>query len=179
MRRIPFHALREDILPVLELVEQEGPLQYVRTGNQLSSHFEMFLRGRELPDLGIADQGTGSGCKSYLVTKTTVQLTVRMLMGTDGVQRFLMDQLLNPDSVRLTPAGMWGDDVLLAGIVDTVSDSDIAQELMKRFNSAFRKHFGKIKAYRVDSQALALLKAEKRLTDSAQSPREFDLTTPA
>jgi hypothetical protein len=88
-----------------------------------------------------------------------------------------MDQLLNPDTVRLIPAGLWGEDIVLAGMVDTVSDSPIAQELMKRFNSAFKIQFSKVKGYWVGPEALAFLNAGKRLTIAAQSPPEFDLTT--
>jgi hypothetical protein len=177
MKRIPFYAMKEDILPVLETVEGNGPLQYVRTGNQLSPDFETFLRGHDLPRLGVADCGTGSGCESFLVTWTTVPVTVESIKGSSGVQRYVMDQLLNPDTIRFIPAGLWGEDIVLAGIVDTVSNSPVAQELMKRFNAAFKKQFKKIDMYRVGPQAFALFNAGKRLTDAAQSPREFDLRT--
>jgi hypothetical protein len=68
------------------------------------------------------------------------------------------------------------EDVLLNGHVGTVSDSALAGELMKRFQTAFRSHFSKVGAFLVGPTALALLDAGKRLTASARSPREFDLT---
>lgn len=177
MKQIQFFAVRDDILLVLESVERDGPLQYVRTGNQLSQDFETFLRGTDIPNLGVADRETGSVCKAFLVTKATLPITVQSMKGASGVQRYLMDQLLNPDTVTFTPAGMWEEDIILQGVVGTASDSTISQELMKKFNSAFRKSFSKVQGRFVGPQASALFNAGKRLTIAAQSPREFDLTT--
>lgn len=175
MKHIQFFAVREDILLVLEAVECDGPLQYVRTGNQLSPDFETFLHGADIPNLGVANRETGSVCNAFLVTKTTVPIAVQSMKGAGGVQRYLMDQLLNPDTVTLTPAGMWGKDIILQGVVGTASDSAASQELMKKFNSAFKKSFTKVQGRFVGLQALALFNAGKRLTIAAQSPPEFDL----
>lgn len=177
MKRIQFFATREDILLVLKVVESDGPLQYVRTGNQLNPDFETFLRGTDIPNLGVADQETGSVCKAFLVTKTTVPITVQSIKGSSGVQRYLMDQLLNPDTVGFTPAGMWGEDIVLQGVVGTASESAASQDLMKKFNSAFKESFTKMQGRFVGPQALALFNAGKRLTIAAQSPRDFDLVS--
>jgi hypothetical protein len=74
-----------------------------------------------------------------------------------------------------TPAGLWDDDTLLHGRVATISESELSQEMMKVFGAVFRKKFTKLKAFFVGPMALAFLNAGKRLTSSAQSPREFDL----
>jgi len=177
MRHILFFALKEDILPVLEAAERVGPLKYVRMGNFLTPDFKEVSHGAEIPDLGKATMETASGSESYLVTEHEVAVHVRHITTPAGVKRYLLDQLFNPDTVTFTPAGIWNDDVVLHGRVATVSDSPIAQELMKRFSKAIRKHFTKVNAFWVGREALALLKAGKRLTISAKSPRDFDLTT--
>jgi hypothetical protein len=175
MKYIHFYATRGDMLPVLEAVERDGPLQYVRTGNELSPDFETFLHGADIPNLGTADRETGSGCKAFLVTTTAVPITVRSRPGIGGVERYYMDQLVNPDTVCFTPAGIWGDDFVLNGRVATISDTPVPRDIMKRFYSAIRKRFTKVRAFWVGPEALALLGAGKRLTIAAQSPREFDL----
>jgi hypothetical protein len=175
-KRIHFFALKEDLLPVLDAVERGGPLKYVRMGNSLSRDFETFLHGAEIPDLGKASSPTASVCERFLVTEATVPVTVERFQGNNGIQRYCLDQLLNPDTVTFTPAGIWNEDVVLYGRVATVSDSAIAQALMKRFSSAFRSQFRKVKAFWVGRSARALLDAGKRLTIAEQSPREFDLT---
>jgi hypothetical protein len=175
MKQIYFFAMKADLLPVLEAVERDCPLQYVRTGNSLSREFETFLRGADIPNLGTADRDTGSVCETFLVTMRTVPIAVEAFKGVGGVQRYCVDQLLNQDTVGFTPAGMWGEDVLLPGRVATVSESAISQALMKRFNSAIRAQFGKVKAFWVGRHARALLDAGKRLAISAQSPCGFGL----
>jgi hypothetical protein len=176
MKQIHFYALQGDILPVLEAVERDGPLKYVLFDNSTRPDFPTFSRGADIPNLGKADWETGSTSKTFVVGSTATPMRVTKIMGDDGKPRYCMDQLSNPDTVTFTPAGMWGDDVVLSGRVATASDSPISQALMKRFNSAFNKRFTKVKAYRVGPEALALLKAGKRLTISARSPSEFDLT---
>jgi len=92
-------------------------------------------------------------------------------------ETFRIDQLLNPDTVVLTPAGVRSEEVVLHGRVATVSNSQPAQRLMRLFSKAFRKHrFEKIRAFWVGPEARALLRAGTRLTISVQSPREFDLS---
>ncbi len=98
-------------------------------------------------------------------------------MTAAGVERFCVDQLVNPDTIWFTPGGVWGEDFVLNGRVGTASDSDPSRYLMKRFDSAFKKRFRKIKAFLVGPGALAFLEAGKRLTAAVQSPRDFDLTT--
>jgi hypothetical protein len=78
--------------------------------------------------------------------------------------------------VEFKPGGIWNEDVLLHGRIATASESQISQALMKRFQSAAKKTFSKVKAFYVGPKALVLLDSGKRLTISAQSPREFDLT---
>lgn len=176
MKQIPFFALKNDILPVLETVEREYPLKYVQMGNCMSPDFGQFLHGADISDLGKAGAESASGCESFLVTRREVPVNVRRIKGVGGIQRYCMDHLINPDSVEFTPAGVWNDDIVLNGRVATVSESAISQELMKRFNSAIRKHFTKIKAFWVGPKAFILLNTGKRLAAAAQSPRDFDLT---
>lgn len=180
MKRIFFFALKEDILPVLEDVERDGPLiKYVLTGNFLTADrerfSECFLRGADIPNLGEADQSTASVCASYLVTEQEVPVLMRPFTTSAGIERYCVDQLVNPDTVVLTPGGLWGEDIVLYGLVATLSNGEIAQGLMKRFKSALKKRFTKVGMYWVGDKALALLDAGKRLTIAEQSPPEYNL----
>jgi hypothetical protein len=142
----------------------------------LTPDFKEVFRGVEIQNLGRATMESASGSQSYLVTEREIAIHVRPVATHSGITRYLLDQLINPDTVTFTPAGIWNTDVVLHGRVATVSDSAIAQELMKRFSKAIRKHFTKVNAFWVGPEALELLKAGKRLTIAAQSPPEFDLT---
>jgi len=177
MKNIHFYALKGDLLSVLEAVERAEPLQYVLYDNSTKPDFPTYSRGSDIPNLGKSNLETGSTITAYVVGVTTIPMKVDRIRGTDGRPRYCMDQSLNPDTVVFTPAGLWGDDIVLNGKVSTVSDSPIAQKLMRRFNTAFNNSFTRVKAFRVGPEAFALLKAGKRLTLSVHSARTFDLTT--
>jgi hypothetical protein len=100
---------------------------------------------------------------------------MRRLGKNPQVRGFVMDQLVNPDTIEFTPAGMWNEEIVLHGRVATASDTPGSKELMKHFRSALKKHFVKVNAFYVGTSALQLLKQGKRLTLSLQTPRAFDL----
>src|SRR5688500_16564810 len=152
-RQTHFFAVDDDLLPVFERVEGEVPLKYVLTGEKRSAAYQTFARGADLPHLGIADRDSAIACDDFLVTKLETPINLRPVRLSSGSKVFLVDQLFNPDSVTLAPGGLWGDDVVLNGRVATASDSEIAQYLMKRFQSVIRKHFTRVKAFWVGPKA--------------------------
>ena len=172
MKRIHFFALREDLLAMLAMVEAGGHLRYVRGGHYPSgSAMEVLNSGSEIPNLGRATTYNASTSATFIVSEPEVLITPRPI----GTDRFSVDQLWNPDTVGFTPSGIWNEDIVLYGRVATVSDSKPAQKLMRRFHSGMKKLFTKMEEYYVGPQALALLKAGKRLAIGAYSPRESDL----
>ncbi|MGO8996410.1 MAG: hypothetical protein ACLQVI_24105 [Polyangiaceae bacterium] len=176
MKQILFFATGNDLLPVLEEVERVGPLHYARMGQFPKPEPETFSRGGELPRLGQATAESAISSEAYLVSEVAMQVHVRRIEGPGGAERFAVDQLANPDTVTLTPAGVWRGNVILHGRVATVSESPQSQALMRRFKRALEGRFTKVKAFWVGANALALLDAGKRLTIGAQSAPEFDLT---
>jgi hypothetical protein len=176
MKHILFFAVENDLLPVFERVENEMPLKYVLTGHMPTAAYQSFARGTDLPNLGIATASSETACDTFLVTKRAAPITLRPIRYTSGIEVFAVDQLLNPDTVTLTPGGVWDKDIVLNGRVATASESLIAQDLMKRFHAAVKKHFRKVKAFWVGPKAFELLNAGKRLAGAAQSPRLYDLT---
>jgi hypothetical protein len=178
MAQTLFFAVKEDLLPMLEDVERRGPLDYVRTGDFSSPEYERYARGVDLPDLGKASRESASTSESFLVCVEGAPIYPRHLRGTDGPDRFFIDQLINPDTITFSSGGMWTEDILLYGSVGTASNSETSKLLMKRFRAAIRKHFRTIGAYYVGPGARKLLESGKRLTIAQQSPPQFDLILP-
>jgi hypothetical protein len=179
MRQILFFASKADLLPVLEAVEIAGSLQYIRMGQSPNSEYRSLAHGAMIPNLGNATADSVAGCESFLVTESTSDVKVRTINVAGGTARYCVDQLVNPDSVTVTPGGLWSPDILLHGRVATVSESRISQVLMRRFDAGFRAQFRKVKAFWVGRDAYELLEAGRRLTISAGAPRYLDLTTTA
>jgi hypothetical protein len=122
-RLIPLYAEKEDLLPVLEALESDGSVKYVRTGGQLPEpSLIAFDHAKDIPNLGKATSETGNFCDTFLVCKSELQIVVRSARVL-GQERFFVDQLHNPNTVTFTPAGMWNQDILLAGRVMTVGDT--------------------------------------------------------
>ncbi|MGO8747256.1 MAG: hypothetical protein ACLQNE_14820 [Thermoguttaceae bacterium] len=181
MKHILFFALKEDLLALLELVESKGSLKYVLTGNFLADEIKdgptVFATGAAIPNLGKATAESAIACESFLVCEQETPINLDAVHGRTS-KRVCVDQLANPDTVTFTPGGVWNEDVVLHGRTATASESQISQVLMKRFQAAIKKAFTKVKAFYVGPKALTLLESGKRLTISAQSPREFDLAPP-
>ena len=175
MKQLLFFAADRDLIPVLQAVESRGPLKYVLVGYFDTEDLQTFPQGAELPNLGKATSESAVNNESFLVSHPELPIGMRRVHGLGNIDRFSVDQLANPDSVILTPGGMWNQDVLLYGRVATVSQTEVAQDLMRRFASAIRKQFIKINAFYVGPKARELFDAGKRLTIAAQSPRDFDL----
>lgn len=173
-RQIYFYALRDDILSVLNFVEEKTTIKYVTAGISNTRKLEAYDHGVDIPSLGHATSERGVSSTSFLVTKANVPVEFREVSGT-GVTYLFVDQLINPDTVVLTPSGLWGEDTILSGRVATASNTSIARGLMKHFSSGFKKHFFRVKAFLVGRQAMEFLNTGKRLTIALQSPREFDL----
>lgn len=176
MKQVRFFAVDDDLISILNDIEQHLKLQYVDAGVFPAPSYNTYQKGVELPRLGVANDESSVGCKSYLVAESISFIQVRPVVLRDGRTNFCIDQLDNPDSVIFTPAGKWDDDVVLHGLVGTASDSLPSIRLTKAFEAAFRKHFKKVKAFWVGPHALELLKAGKTLTIAAQSPKEFSLS---
>jgi hypothetical protein len=174
MRQILFFALKNDLIPVFEAVERSRPLKYVLMGWFPEAYSETFAHGIEIPNLGKASASSAINCESFLVTERSEPIKAEPVYPPTG-KRFSIDQLLNPNTVTFTPAGIWSDEIILNGRVATASDSKLSQELMRTFHSAIKKHFRKVRAFWVGAQAFALFEVGKRLTISSQSPPDFDL----
>lgn len=175
MNQILFFGVREDILPMLQLVENGPPLKYARMGNflrdEVGNRLDVFNFGEEIPNLGMATAESAIACESFLVCDKGTPINLEAV----GTERICVDQLDNPDTVTFTPGGILNKDIVLHGRIATVSESPASQALMKRFQGAIKRTFSKVKAFHVGPKALALLQCGTRLTISAQSPREFDL----
>jgi hypothetical protein len=190
-----FYATKDDLLALTERVEFAAPIKYVRFGQTTQLPPESFKSAAQIPNIGVASHSSATGCEKFLVCDSQTIITpeklkvlteedvTRSIMANKGplkalvgLDRFAFNQLLNPDTICFTLGGLWEDEILLHGSVDTASQSKRSLALMKRFQIVLRKTFVKVKAFYVGPQALVLLKNGRRLTISAQSPKEFDLS---
>ena len=89
--------------------------------------------------------------------------------------RYIVDQLIKPDSITFSHGGFFSPEILLCGRVGTASDSTTAKKLFRVFSSAIAKKFVRVKGFWIGPQANELLRNGFRLVIGAHSPKENDL----
>jgi len=168
----PFFMNRADLIDLLCAVEKVETLTYVRCGAFVEDEdIDRFETGLDIPWLGKATKDRSSGCDTFLVVPRDVDVALRRVHG-----RVVVDQLVNPDSVTFTGAGMHRSGVMLFGRVATAYSSPLTRRLMNRFRSVLRRQCKRIKAFYVGPEAEKLWLGGTRLTVALQSAPEFDLS---
>jgi hypothetical protein len=110
------------------------------------------------------------GCDTYLICKRNQPIELRHFRDYERCERICVDQLANPDTVTFAAGGIWTDEIILEGCVATVSDSQASQELMRRFQSAIKKAFRKVKAFYVGPKAQAIAFMQDRFKATGKVP---------
>lgn len=193
-KNLYFYATRNDLLTVMRKVESEVAIKYVRFGHTASVPPESFSSAAQIPNLGTASHPSAGAGEKFLVCNAETIIRPRQLkiltaddvkrfdandeaspMQLVGVKRYAIDQLENPDTIAFNGGGMWEGHILLHGAFGTASESKVSLSLMRRFQTALRKTFVKVRAFYVGPEALTFLKSGGRLTMAVQSPPEYDL----
>jgi hypothetical protein len=171
-----FFATANDLLPVFSRVEAKWDVVYTLSGLLESPPLEAFTRGEQLPSLRQPPSGQSMvECPDYLVTPAGVAVQVREVPQVAGGIRYAIDQLVNPDSVTLSHGGSPAPGILLAGRIGTCTGTEASGKLFRVYANAVAKAYVKIKAFWVGPEAREMLAVGCRLTQSADSPQQYDL----
>lgn len=171
-----FFATADDLLPVFERVESKHRLAYTLCGLFPIRKYQSFPSGAVLPSLRAqATHPNAIAGAQYLVTPVDQSVVIREVPQKSGGIRYAIDQLENPDSIAIQLGGIFPPDILLGGRVGTASSTAFAKQIHRAYSSAVAKFFLQIRAFYVGPQAQELWRTGHRLTQSAQSPREYDL----
>lgn len=169
-----FYATAKDLALVLSTLESQKGLDYTSTGQFEASKPQTYRSYVKIPNFGLASDRSAVANPAYLVSLRGAPIRARRIIRNTGERVFAFDQQLNEDTVCLSPGGRYGSDIILDGMIGTISDTAVSISLYKFMVSAFREHFDKVEEYFVGPEALQLGKAGFRLTHDASSPSEFD-----
>ena len=176
MSQSHFFATRLDLLPLLDFLERDQRIKYVRFDVYDHPGAPVHQRGIDIPSLGTADHESAEACTQFLVCHQDDDLLARRIDLYNGGVRYAYDQLINPNTIVFAPGGLWRENILLAGSFGSAPESDFSQRMMRRARSALRKRYRRINACYVGPEAEQLFLAGMRLTFAEQAPRDFDLT---
>ena len=173
--QILFYATAADLVGLLTTLEKDRHLQYTHSDLFLDRHPQTYRFCSAIPDFGCAVHPTAIANPTFLISTEGQKIHVREVPQKSGGIRFAIDQLINPDTISLSPGGRFGNDVILYGRIDTVSESPTSKDLFRFVGRALKKAFVRRQEYLVGPEALEAWKAGTRLTIGVASPREFDL----
>jgi hypothetical protein len=173
--QLMFYATAHDLVPVLSSLEAEKRLQYTLAGSFKVNTPQTFLSHASIPEFGQAHHPTAVANPTYLISLQGTPIRPREVPQTAGGMRYFFDQILNEDTVAFSPGGRYSDDVILYGMIGTVSNSTTSKTLYNFVAKPFREYFAKAREFLVGPEALRLAKSGVRLTIGAASPAEFDL----
>jgi hypothetical protein len=177
-KQIMFYATAGDLGWVLSPLEAEKSLQYALTGLFETNEPQTYESYLNIPDFGRASHPTAAANRSFLLFHLGTNLRVREVPQKAGGVLFAVDQTNNEDTIVLRPAGRYGNDIILCGMMGTVSQSVTSKILYGSVGSQFRKNFRKEREFFVGREAFDLWNDGVRLTIGASSPAEFDLKRP-
>src|SRR5580658_1959982 len=174
-----FYATAQDLSGVLSSLEAQKDLQYTLAGlfdSKELQELQTYLSYRDIPDLGRAHHRSAVANRQYLVSLKGTVLRIRDVPQNSGGVLFAVDLRLNEDSIVFSPGGRYRDDVMLYGMIGTLSPPSVASKNWYTYVAkAFRKDFTKVREYFVGPEALDLMASGVRLTLDATTPPEFDL----
>jgi hypothetical protein len=172
-----FYATAQDLSGVLSSLEAQKDLQYTLAGMFDSKELQTYFSYRDIPDLGRAFHRSAVANRQYLVSLKGTVLRIRDVPQYSGGILFAVDLSLNGDSIVFSPGGRHSNDVMLYGMIGTLSPppSVASKNLYTFVARAFRKDFKKVREYFIGPEALDLMASGVRLAMDATSPAEFDL----
>ena len=174
--QINFYATEADLHPPLSEAEKYVALQFTLAGMFQSSVPQIYLSHIEIPDLGQTTHPTAIANPTYLISPRDTEIHVREVPQRGGTSLFAIDQLENPNTIVLQPGGTYRDNnIILAGMIGTISRSGASRRLYNLVAREFRKRFDNCGGVLVGLQAKEKWNLGARLTIGALSPREFDL----
>jgi hypothetical protein len=174
-----FYATAQDLSGVLYSLEAQKDLQYNLAGlfdSKELQELQTYLSYRDIPNLGQAFHRSAVANRQYLVSLKGTVLRIEDVPQYSGGILFSISLKLNEDSIAFSPGGQYRNDVMLYGMVGTLSPPSAASKSLYTFVAkGFRTDFKRVREYFVGPEALDLMAGGVRLAMDATSPPEFDL----
>jgi hypothetical protein len=172
--RIHIYATRQDWTRVLSSLEEAISVKYVPYGNFPTRTVQQIAKFTSLPLLGEALSDSAVLEPKYLVTEKNDSISVRPIQLYNGTTSYAVDLLWNPNALVISFGGLTSSEqALLAGEISTLKWPD---PIFQYLSKTVKREFAVVKAFRVGAEAMKLFQAGCRLTNSLQSPPEYDLS---
>jgi hypothetical protein len=177
---IHYFATLEDRLSILQRIEERIPINYVLTGNFLSSEQRMNeLEYNSIKEIEISENiGSKqlSTSESYLITLKDIMINTDNFYDTNSKKRFAIYEGNNPESIEYTRSGIYQNEIFVHGRFATLNASEVAKKIFLEIKKLIKMDFKHIKSFYLGKNATVAFNNGKRFAGaSVDSPIEFDL----
>ncbi len=171
--QIVFFAAGSDLTIVFSSICEKHRLSLVQAGS-FNGEPHVYTSIADVPDIGKSVVEDQSKDRFFLFIFTNTPVRPRLIRQNNGIERFVYDQMENPNSVILKPGGVIKSAVI-SGQLGTASVSPVAIDLFKILTKSVKTSFKKIGSYYVGPEAKKLMDEGYRLTANLNAPTKYDL----
>lgn len=174
-RQLHLFATHQDVIHILMCVESTHEITYTECGLFDSSRRRSVTSYELLSGLGVAEHGRSQLERTYLITLDGSPVVVSPVPQRRGGIKYAVDQQANPGSVAFRPGGVYRGDAVVAGMLGTIHDDDVATALLRSFGECIKKNTRTFNHHHVGAEAEALWVDGRRLTHNVLGSTEYDL----
>lgn len=144
-KRIRFYATKEDIVGIMQVVEQEIPVEYVRMGWYETDDvkcIERYPSVCDIPHIGYGENVYYMGNRIYMIYPKSTELQFREVeMYKSHQLRYMLDTEVNPEAVFYYTGGisLTSPDVMCFAEINTLGGGPFCDHLFKRIKKEFRR----------------------------------------
>ena len=179
-KQFHFFVLKDEFAPIMEQFESSFDVVFRQMGRFLSNDQPEYKSFAETGHDGNNPSGFWLTGRSFLVAPRGQALIYQTVHQTDGEVSYHLHQRENPDTIEVTPSGIYPDDpnTLIGGRIATIWDSEMANKMYRQIRSLIRARCKRIDTFWTSPQAIELLSDGWRLTTGVTFPRGVDLRLP-
>ena len=173
-----YFATPNDLVPGVQALERRTRLKYVLSRYYMEPTVECFDTVTAIPEFGSETVGDVLSTRCFLVLSAEDEVKLRVRTVPEGVTVFGTDVLENPRALRWHPGGFFGQEALLAGLVDYAYADPAAVSLYRRFTRTVMKAFTRVEYFWVGPEAMRLARRGLRLVPNDARKVGGDLRLP-
>lgn len=175
-----FFATYDDFVSIFSSLEARSPVQYVtceRLENHVAHRYEHI---EEIPNIGVTDVDSHQNGEIYMISDANIPVVeLEKENIVYGGTYVMMTPENNPQTVQFWPAGLYGDDFIIWGHINTVHDkSPEAKELLQKIRRAFSKNCTRISGVYFGKEALNLRGKRRFICMNCREPQDYDFQFP-
>lgn len=183
-KRIEIYSTQSDAAKLLSAIEAERAVRYAKVGVYDIAACPTYCFHTEIPNLGRTSHPDRTSSDRYMIFPNRIEPVLREVIQNSGSKLYMADPWKNPPCLQFTCGGIYDSGLtdekcVIAGLIETAYKDNQLDGLFAHFSRIIRRCYKRIRRLDLDSyvgpEALGLLSAGWRFTESLSSPSELDL----